>query len=144
MKVVSFFLVLMMSITAVAQHWENNYDIALALAEKTNKPLLIVFAGSDWCAPCIKLDREIWTSEVFIKHAEENYIMYKADFPRKKKNQLSNELSTINSRLADRYNPKGYFPLVVLLDAQEQVLGTTSYKNIAPEAYILHLNTFIK
>jgi len=41
-------------------------------------------------------------------------------------------------------NPEGYFPLVVLVDSQEKVLGTTSYKKVPPQEYINHLNSFLK
>ena len=48
----------------------------------------MVFSGSDWCAPCIKLDKAVWQSEEFKKEAETNWVIYKADFPKKKANQL--------------------------------------------------------
>jgi len=134
----------MTSFTAIAQNWESSYDDALANAAKTEKSLLIVFAGSDWCAPCIKLDREIWSSEDFIAYAKENYVLYRADFPRKKKNELAAEVATANRQLADKFNPDGYFPLVILLDSEERVLGKTSYKKVTPKEYISHLNAFLK
>ena len=30
-----------------------------------DKNIIIVFSGSDWCAPCIKLDKNIWQSDAF-------------------------------------------------------------------------------
>jgi thiol-disulfide isomerase/thioredoxin len=30
-----------------------------------SKPIVLVFSGSDWCAPCIKLDKSIWQSTEF-------------------------------------------------------------------------------
>jgi hypothetical protein len=39
-----------------------------------------------------------------------------------KKNQLSKEQQEANDRLADRYNPKGTFPLTLLLTAEGKVL----------------------
>ena len=72
-----------------SQNWKNNFDEAKIEAEKQNKKILLVFSGSDWCAPCIKLDKNIWRSAEFIKFSDENYILYKADFPKKKANQLA-------------------------------------------------------
>ncbi|QCX00861.1 thioredoxin family protein [Aggregatimonas sangjinii] len=135
---------LFLSAIAVAQSWETGYDEALSLAEETDRPLIVVFSGSDWCAPCIKLEREIWQAKDFQEYAAGHFVLYRADFPKKKKNRLSEELSRENGELSDKFNPNGYFPLVVLVNSKEQVLGTTSYKNLSPEEYITHLNSFLR
>jgi hypothetical protein len=44
-----------------------------------------VFSGSDWCAPCIKLDKSIWQSTEFKEYAASNLILERADFPKKNK-----------------------------------------------------------
>ncbi|GAB5472214.1 MAG: hypothetical protein Mars2KO_03130 [Maribacter sp.] len=127
-----------------AQDWQPSYTEAITLAVERERPLILVFSGSDWCAPCIKLDKWIWQSDEFRSYAKENYVLYRADFPRKKDNGLSKELVAQNRSLADRFNPKGYFPLVVLLNGSEEVLGATGFKKVTPSEYITHLNTFIK
>jgi len=38
---------------------------------------------------------------------------------------------------------QGYFPLVLLLDANGKVLGKTGYKKVKPAEYISLLNSFI-
>jgi thioredoxin-related protein len=142
-KIISLVLILF-SAVVFAQDWQPTYTEALTCAKKNNIPLILVFSGSDWCAPCIKLDRSIWQSDDFKAYAKDNYVLYRADFPRKKNNKLSKVLSEQNSELADRFNPKGHFPLVVILNTNEKELGTTGYKKIAPKEYISLLNTFIK
>lgn len=126
----------------VAQEWQTNFPEALKIAAKENKTVLLVFQGSDWCAPCIKLDREIWSTEVFKKYATQHYVMVQADFPRRKKNALSETQTAANAKLAETYNKNGIFPFVVVLDANANILGETSYKKITPEAYINELNAF--
>ena len=71
-------------------------------------------------------------------------MLYKADFPRKKANAIDAELAKQNALLADRFNPEGHFPFVVVLDNQENVLGQLGYKKSTPEAYIALLNSYIK
>lgn len=127
-----------------AQDWHQDFDVALSKSKKESKPLILVFAGSDWCAPCIKLDRDIWSSENFKKYAADNYVLYKADFPRKKKNHLSEAMLDRNKGLAEKYNPRGHFPLVVVLDGDASVLGKTGYKKVSPTEYIQLLNAFVK
>ena len=130
--------------TVFSQNWEETFSGAIAQSKAQNKPLILVFSGSDWCAPCIKLDQKIWQSEEFVAYAKKNYILYRADFPRKKTNRLSAELQVQNEKLAEKYNPKGYFPLVIILDAKEEVLGKTGYANCTPKEYLSKLNEFIK
>lgn len=137
-------VVLMNMTTATAQEWQTDFTEAKKTAKAESKPIILVFQGSDWCAPCIKLDREIWSTEAFKKYAGEHYVMVQADFPRKKKNTLSEAQTAANSKLAEAYNKNGIFPFVVVLDANGKVLGETSYKKITPEAYIKELNTFTK
>ncbi len=135
---------LLICTSVFSQNWEETYSDAIAKSKAQNKPLILVFSGSDWCAPCIKLDQKIWQSEEFKTYAKASYVLYKADFPRKKANRLSAELQVQNEKLAEKYNPKGYFPLVIVLDAKEEVLGKTGYANSSPKEYLSKLNAFIK
>ena len=122
-----------------AQIWEKDFEIAKKIAYKENKPIILVFQGSDWCAPCIKLDREVWSTEIFKKYAKEHYVMVKVDFPKRKRNALSPTQAIANAKLAEKYNQNGIFPLVVILDAGGRVLGETGYKKTTPEDYIIEL-----
>ena len=96
----------------------------------------MIFAGSDWCGPCIKLDNVVWKSEAFKLESEKSWVIYKADFPKKKANQLSAELTESNNKLAEKYNKSGSFPLVVLLDKTGKVIGMTGFKNISATEYV--------
>jgi len=54
-----------------AQKITNHFEEIQKNAKQLNKNILIIFSGSDWCAPCIKLDRyfygfknlEIWNKK---------------------------------------------------------------------------------
>lgn len=120
----------------MAQNWQTNFEEAKVIAQKENKNILLVFSGSDWCAPCMKLEKNIWMSPEFQTEAQNSWIIYKADFPKKKANQLSPERTEQNKKLAEKYNKEGSFPLVVLLDPSGKVLGMFGFKNSSPSAYI--------
>lgn len=130
--------------TVLAQDWQTDFTKAKKMATTEHKPIVLVFQGSDWCAPCIKLDREIWNTETFKDYAEGHYIMLMSDFPRRKNNALSEGQTKANAKLAEAYNESGIFPLVVVLDNNGKVLGKTGYKKSTPEEYIKELNSFIK
>ena len=119
-----------------AQEWRTDWDAAMEEAEQANKKIILVFSGSDWCIPCIKLEKEIWENSSFIQYAEQHYVLFRADFPKRKKNKLPETIQQLNDRLASEYNPKGYFPLVVVLDTQGKVKGQLGYEKLTPEAYI--------
>jgi len=135
-------LLLAFTSNCFAQNWQLNFDDAKTLAAKENKNIILVFSGSDWCAPCIKLDKGIWQSEEFKSEAASKWILVRADFPKKKQNALTEAQQKQNDGLAEKYNGEGNFPLVVVLDSNGKVLGKTGYKNISPVEYITLLHTF--
>jgi len=144
MKKIFLGLLLMLSSAVFAQNWLPNFEDAKALAVKENKNIVLVFSGSDWCAPCIKLDKNIWQSEEFKKESAAQWVLYKADFPKKKGNALSPEKKQQNDTLAEKYNSDGNFPLVVVLDKNGKVLGKTGFKNMSATDYITFLHSFEK
>lgn len=136
MKNIFVILIFTLSISMYGQDWKFDLEKSKKEAQKEQKQILLVFSGSDWCAPCIKLDREIWQSETFKKHSKQKLILLKVDFPKRKKNQLSEIQQSKNNALAEKYNANGYFPYVLLLDAKGKVLNQLGYKNLSPEDYI--------
>jgi thioredoxin-related protein len=144
MKYLISFLLLLTTAFGYSQNWNTNFDDAKAKAEKENKNILLVFSGSDWCGPCMKLDKTVWQSPEFQIEADKNWAIYKADFPKKKANQLSPELTESNNKLAEKYNKNGSFPLVVLLDKKGKVIGITGFKNVSAHDYIKLIHSFEK
>ncbi|WP_329806686.1 thioredoxin family protein [Flavobacterium facile] len=94
----------------------------LETAKTENKNVLLYFSGSDWCAPCVKFKKFIVNTPEFQTFATENLVIYNADFPRLSKNKLAKEVEKENETLADKYNSKGIFPLILLLDAEGNVI----------------------
>lgn len=134
---------LLLSVSVInAQEWLTDITEAQKIATEKNQHIVLVFQGSDWCAPCIKLDTEIWSTNEFIEYSKGHFVMLKADFPRKKKNKLDDKQQQKNNELAEKYNTKGYFPYVVVLDKDATVLGSTGYKKVSPTEYIQILSSF--
>jgi thioredoxin-related protein len=90
-------------------------------AREQNKPLLLVFSGSDWCRPCILFDQNVLQTEEFKALLANKLLFYKADLPRNKK-LLSKEQRVENEQLAEKYNQQGAFPMLVLFNAQGEVI----------------------
>ena len=144
-KTFLFFLLTFLSLsTLTAQEWFTDMDEAQKVAKAEDRPIILVFQGSDWCAPCIKLDKEIFQSDTFKLYAKDHFVMIEADFPRKKKNALAPELEAHNKALAERFNKNGIFPFVVVMNKDLKVLGETGYYKTSPSKYIMEIDGFTK
>lgn len=130
--------------TGYSQEWKTDFETAKSEASIQKKHILLVFSGSDWCGPCIKLDRDVWQSAEFKEFSTNHLVIQRADFPKKKQNQLAPELKKRNQELAEKYNRDGLFPLVIILDEKGKVLGKTGYKNVSPQEYVTLIKSFIK
>jgi thioredoxin-related protein len=141
-------LITLLSLSTFAQEntvkWLTNYEEALAISKKENKPILMNFSGSDWCANCMRLEKVVFNSNVFKTFSEKNFVLLKLDFPAKRKNKLSPEMTKQNDGLAEKFNKTGAFPTVTILAVNGKLLGTTGYKKMSAEAYIIHLQSFLK
>lgn len=136
-------LVLLFVGEVCTQNWLTDFEEAKTLATEQDKPIIMVFQGSDWCPSCNKLNKKILRSDEFKSYATENFIMLEVDFPRRKKNRLDKDQQAQNNALAVKYNQSGYVPFVVVLDGTGKVLGTTGYEKTTPEDYIDRLTSFV-
>lgn len=135
-------LFLLCASSLTAQEWESDFSQAQEKASLEQKKLLLVFSGSDWCIPCIRLEKEVWEDSVFLAYAKDNLVLYRADFPKRKKNQLTPALATAHQALAEEFNPRGYFPWVVVLGADKTVKGTFVYTKSPVRDYIKKIDDF--
>ncbi|MFA6058295.1 MAG: thioredoxin family protein [Taibaiella sp.] len=136
---VSLFFCTPFLVNAQVTHDPNE---AFTWATSTNRPILLVFEGSDWCLPCIKLDRKVLSTDIFIHFANESLVVLKADFPQKKK--LDPLLAKQYERLAEIYNKEGAFPKMILITPDQKELGTIKANYGKPEQLIEKLQQELK
>jgi thioredoxin-related protein len=101
-------------------NWISSYSEAVKLSKQTNKPLLIFFTGSDFCGLCRQLNKHFFSSEEFITLADDELILYIADFPRRD-GIVSPEQRKVNEKLKKKYNVGGY-PTIVLVSSDAKVV----------------------
>jgi thioredoxin-related protein len=111
--------------------WYLDYDQAKSVAQKENKPIVILFTGSDWCPPCKALKKEVFPNPVFRKEAE-NVILVLADFPRRK--ALSEEQKQKNRTLATLFLGRSGLPTMIAVDWRtgeilRRITGYNFYKH---------------
>jgi len=109
MKKIIFALLFITTITTFAQDkvvWLTDFDEAAKISQKTKKPILANFTGSDWCGYCKVLQRDVFSKSEFKKWADKNVILLELDFPKRKK--LSPELKKQNYALQRAFGVRGY------------------------------------
>lgn len=120
--------------------WMTDYAEATAAARKQQRPMLLLFTGSDWCPPCKRLERSIMDTNFFAQFARENLVLVLLDFPKRK--QLAPELRKQNEALAERFGVHAY-PTVLLLTPEGEPLGKLGYAEGGPKAYTRAINRII-
>jgi thioredoxin-related protein len=124
--------------------WHTNMAEAKELAQKEHRHILLNFSGSDWCGPCILLRKDILDQPAFMQMADTMLVLVNADFPRKKKNQPTADQQRLADQMADRYNPKGQFPLTLLLTAEGKVLKQwEGNPGVSPEVFSAQVKSAI-
>ncbi|MBR0458515.1 MAG: thioredoxin family protein [Victivallales bacterium] len=126
---------------AAKKMWLTDFEKAKETAKEKNLPILALFTGSDWCPWCVKLNQEVFVQPEFQKYASKNLVLFIADFPRK--NNQTKEQKKQYKELGQKYQIEG-FPTVLLLDAEENVIGKTGYQQGGAENYVKHLKKMLK
>ncbi len=94
--------------------WLTDLSQAQAQAKAEKKSVLLVFSGSDWCPPCVEMQRQVFASPQFIDYARRALVLVNVDFPQK--STQTAELQKANQALKTKFNVGENFPTLVLLD----------------------------
>ena len=121
--------------------WLTNYDSALKKASKKDKNILVFFTGSDWCAPCKMLKKDLFETDDF-KTVSEKYVLLYIDIPRNK-SILSKKQLQHNKELNAKLNKKGSVPLLKILNPKGKELDQYSGYSMNGEIKY-HLNLLRK
>jgi len=115
--------VVLLQVSAADAEWLTDLAKAKEKAKTENKLILMNFTGSDWCAPCKALHKNVFTSAEFVEYAKKNLVLVEVDFPNDKKQ--SPELKKANAELAEKFGVGG-FPTVIVLNSDSKELSKKS------------------
>ena len=128
--------------------WNNNLKNSIEISNKTKKPLLLFFTGSDWCGWCIRLQTEVFKTPEFKKWANDNVVLVELDFPRR--TVLAPEITEQNNQLQQFFAVQGYptvwFVNATLNDGKINMdkLGNTGYLAGGPKVWLDTANGILK
>lgn len=127
--------VLFFGFTVQAQEltWHTDINKAMELSNKSKKPMLLFFTGSDWCGWCIRLQKEVLHTPDFAKWAKDNVVLVELDFP--KRTAQSNELKMQNAQLAQFLQIRGY-PTVWFVNMKKGKEGNIEIDQIGRTGYV--------
>jgi thioredoxin-related protein len=116
-----------------SDRWLRNYDEAMAAAERTGRPVLTIFTGSDWCPHCVTLEKKVLDSQHFLSWAEHRVVLLMIDLPQQ---GISQEERNVRSRVCIKYGVRT-FPSALLIGPDGQKLALQSgYTGQSPSTWI--------
>lgn len=136
MRHLFFFLVLVASRAIASIPITDDFSKASEIAQAYNRPMVLLFMGSDWCEWSQKMQTEILKRSAFGDLLGNQFIFVKVDFP--EINQQSEALLNQNQELREKFHVES-FPTLVLLDSQGQEMTRLGYVAEEPESYARHL-----
>ena len=105
--------------------WFTKHKKALAFAKKQNKPLLILFTGTQWCPPCIYMEKNVFDKPEFREEIIKLAVLLKLDTPSHYKKSLNEKEATLKQEFklfAKRYRVAST-PTVVIVDSSGKELN---------------------
>lgn len=115
----------------------TDFEAAKKKAKEENKKVLMLFTGSDWCAYCIKWEKEVFKKAEFAERTKD-YVLLMVDFPEEK--PLPREQQKANDALLDKFNIKMY-PTVMVLNSKGKKLGKFNFMEGGIEPFFAKLNS---
>ena len=123
--------------------WVVSYNKAVEQAKQTDRPIMLVFSGSDWCGWCQKLTREVFITHEFARWSTDHVIKVEVDFPMT--HQLPEELRMQNQNLKNRFGHEiQTYPTVLFISPTGEVLGKTGYVAGGPKNWIEKAKNVVK
>lgn len=98
--------------------WHQSFARALKESQEQDKPVLLDFAGDDWCEPCRILRKNVFETEQFAEWAESRVVLLEVQVP-----DPSQPRSADVVELTERYSVTT-FPTVLILNSDGDVLGS--------------------
>lgn len=137
------------AIQAQELKWETDINKAISVSNKTKKPMLLFFTGSDWCGWCIRLQKEVLKTPEFKTWATNNVVLVELDFPRSV--PQTEAIKTQNNALQQIFGVQG-FPTVYFATAKVNgkkvpaftALGSTGYVAGGPKAWLAVADGILK
>jgi thioredoxin-related protein len=123
-----------------SDRWLRNYDEAMAAAERTGRPVLTIFTGSDWCPHCVTLEKKVLDSQHFLSWAEHRVVLLMIDLPQQ---GISQEERNVRSRVCIKYGVRSFPNTVLIAPDGAKIMAQSGYHGQTPEAWLAALEKHV-
>lgn len=123
--------------------WTQDYEAALVLAKKENKPIILNFTGSDWCFWCKLMDKNVFSTDVFKNYAKDNFVLVQINFP-KNKDLVPEKYRNRNNNLQQKWGIRGYPTFIILNSEGNELTRLRAGKEKTGESFVKELKAFVK
>jgi thioredoxin-related protein len=120
--------------------WLTDLGSAKLRMAAENKPMLMLFTGSDWCPACKNLKRDVLSSPEFGVYADANLVLLELDFPRY--HVLPATQKQANAELSKAYNIR-YYPTMILVDPRGQEVVRPHYDGSGAREFLDTLDKYV-
>jgi len=123
--------------------WHTDLAEAQAQAKREQKSVLLVFRGSDWCPPCIEMERQVFQSPEFIAYAQKTLVLVNVDFPETGAQDAN--VKRADLALKAKFNVGDNLPTLALLnDSGETLFQEAGYSGRGPADVLAMLQRHVK
>jgi thiol-disulfide isomerase/thioredoxin len=116
-----------------ADTWLTSYDDALAAAERSGRPVLTVFTGSDWCLHCRNLEEKVLHTETFSRWADGRVVLLVIDLPQQ---GISAEERQARSRVCIKYGVRSFPSTLLIAPDGSRIAGQSGYTGQPADAWV--------
>lgn len=120
----------------------NDASFLQEQARQKQRNIAVYFSGSDWCASCHQFKNKVLSQPAIDSVLTQGYVFYVADFPQRRK--LADSTRTLNDFLAEKLNPGGIFPSLIVADENLAIQYSQYGSKVSPESLLGKLKLHAK
>lgn len=122
--------------------WHVRLDDAYAESQKTGKPIMANFTGSDWCGWCKRLTASVFSKPEFKEWADKNVVLLELDFPRRTK--IPEDIQQQNYGLQNSFQVRGYPTVWVFNLSRDEQTHNYSIEALGKTGYTATVEEFVQ
>lgn len=126
---------------AANEGWLVSVDEAYQLSQKTGKPIMANFTGSDWCGWCKRLTANVFSKDEFKSWAKDNVVLLEIDKPRRF--QLPQNIAYQNQNFMQAFGISGFPTVWVFSLSKADAKSSYNIEPIARTSYKPTVEEFI-
>jgi thiol-disulfide isomerase/thioredoxin len=135
---VGLVLALSASLATAADGWLSSYDEAMAAAERTGRPVLTIFTGSDWCPHCRTLEHNVLQTDTFLDWARDRVVLLMIDLPQQ---GISTEERRARSKVCIRYGVRVFPSALVIAPDGSKIALQTGYTGQSATTWVASIGS---